>query len=222
MKLQELKQKSNTKILFRGKSGRGKTLKACTLALRVSGQGGRVLYVDTEAEGSTTMVNLIEGGKFDEEDLENLEYVQVGSYEELTGALEEETQEDYDLVVVDTLDHKHTFTLRHVTDEQNAADADWNEYPRIYSAEKQIMESIGKPKANIVATLDPESGKMDKPKGTQTNIHGYFGTVVDLRKAEDGWSHTIRNWVGKQKAIGNKVADLDDVLTRDIMERVEA
>jgi len=222
MKLEELKQMSNIKVLFRAKSGRGKTLHACRVALKVSDNGGRVLYVDTEAEGSTTMVNLIEGGEFDEGALEAMEYEQVNSYEELMGLLDKDVQDEYDLIVVDTLDHKHTFTLRHVTDEQNAADVDWNEYPRIYNAEKQVMEAIGKPRANIISTIDPESGKMDKPKGTQTNVHGYFGTVVDLRKAEDGWSHTIRNWVGKRKAIGNKVSNLDEVLAEEILERVEA
>jgi len=222
MKLEELKRQSNLKVLFRAKSGYGKTLRSAKIALSVSAEGGPVLYVDTEAEGSTTMVNLIESGRFDEGALENLEYEQVNSYEELMGCIGNDVQRDYDLVVVDTLDHKHTFALRHVTDAQNAADADWNEYPRIYSAEKDVMEAIGKPKANIVATIDPESGKIDKPKGAQTNIHGYFGTVVDLRKTEDGWSHTIRNWVGKSKAIGNKVTDLDEVLTDEILERVDA
>lgn len=220
MKFSDLKKQSNIKVLLEGKSGRGKTRTACGVALRVLQEDREVLYVDTEAEGSETLVNLIEGGEYEESVVENLEYVRVKSYEALKEQLE--IAGNYDLVVVDTLDHKHSFVLKHVTDAKRASDADWNEYASIYSEEKEFMGMLGDPDTNVIATLDPDSGKRDKPKGAQTNIRGYFSVVLHLRKeAEDEWGHKVLNWVGKSEVIGKKVTDLEQGLTKQIIQRSE-
>lgn len=221
MQFQELKQQSVVKVLFRGKSGRGKTLDAAKLALELSKRGAKVIYGDTEAEGSTTIVNLVERGDYSEEDVENIQYERVSSYDELEALVSPENQEKFDLIIIDTLDHKHSYALREVSNDKRAADTDWNQYPTIYSLEKDLMDRIGKSETNILATLDPDSGKMDKPKGTQTNIHGYFSIVCDLQKAGDDWSTTIRNWVGRSDIIGSPAEGLVGAVVEEVMERVE-
>lgn len=225
MKLSDLKKQSNIKVLLKGISGTGKTKTLCETGLLVSRAGYRVLYIDTESEGSTTMVKLIENPdvEFAEDDLENLEYVQVGTYDGLMEYIDPDNgyHDEYDLIIIDTLDHKHTFTLRKVIDEQDAQNADWNEYPRIYGAEKNMMEKIGKPKTNIMASLDPESGKIDKPKGTQTNIHGHFNIVFNLVKDGDEWFSLINNYVGRTDVIGGKVKsdDVPEKMADEILDR---
>lgn len=223
MDFEELKQQSNLKVLLRGKSGRGKTFRAADIALEVCHEGGKVLYLDTEAEGSTTMVSLVEDDEteYTEETVENLDYRQVESYEEMMAVLDKDSgeQSKFDLIIIDTLDHKHSYVLKHVTDAKRESGADWQEYASIYAEEKELMEQIGKPEANIIATIDPDSGSMDKPKGAQTNVHGYFTAVIDLTKEGDGWSHKIRNWVNKGEAIGAKHPNLNDKLVEEVMER---
>ncbi len=218
MDYQEIKRQSNIKVLIRGKSGYGKTLTSVKVALKVSRAGLDVLYADTEQEGSMTIVELVESGEFDEEDVSNIDYHQVESFSDLMGYLDHDTQEEYDLVIVDTLDHKHTFAIRKVTDDRKP-DADWNQYPKIYDTEKRVMEEIGKPKTNILATLDPDSGGIDKPKGAQTNIHGYFTAVFDMTKDGDNWSNIVRNYVGRSDVIGKSVGDLPTNLAEKIIER---
>lgn len=224
MEFDELKSKSNTKVLVRGKSGRGKTMTAALVALNVAEEGGRVLYVDTEAEGSSTLVAVVEDSdtQFTEETVGNIEYVQADDYSSLKNYVDKDGryQKEFDLIVVDTLDHKHSYVLKEVTDAKREGDADWNEYARIYGEEKNFMEQIAKPKTNVLATLDPDSGSMDKPKGAQTNVHGYFTIVVDLKKNGDGWTHKIRNWVNRSDLIGKKVPDLVDALTKEVTERL--
>lgn len=219
MKLEELKSYSNIKVLFRGKSGRGKTRLAAVVALGVANEGKNVLYLDTEAEGATTLVKLVEDGEYPEEAVETLEYVQVEGYNSFVEHIDKDVQKDYDLVVIDTLDNKHSYVLKEITDSKLESEADWNQYPMIYSKEKQIMETIGQPRANIVATLDPDSGSNQKPKGAQTNIHGYFSAVIDLVKDGDEFSHVIRNFVGHGEAIGNAHPDIEGKLVDEILER---
>lgn len=224
MELKELKKKSVKKVLLRGQSGRSKTFTACKVALSIADNGARVLYVDTEAEGSTTMVKLVEDDDtpFSEETVGNIEYVRAENYTELMENIHanEGRQRDFDLVVIDTLDHKHSYVLKHVTDAKRGSDADWQEYAVIYSEEKEIMEQVGKPKTNILATLDPESGSMDKPKGAQTNVHGYFSIVVDMKKSDEGWTHKIRNWTNREDLINKKVPDLTEALTAEFEETI--
>lgn len=223
MNFEELKSQSNLKVLFRAKSGYGKTRNACVIALNVSRSGRKVLYLDTEQEGSTTMVNLIESDDtdFEKEDVENIEYVQVSSFDEYMSYIdpEEGYHDDYALIVVDPIDHKHTYALRKVVEQQDAQSADWNEYSRIYDAEKSMMEKLQKPRTNILATLDPQSGKSEKPKGAQTNVVGYFGIVVDMTKDGEGWGNKVRNYVGRSEAIGNEIGNLTEHLTEEIIER---
>jgi hypothetical protein len=224
MKFNELKQQSHMKILLRAESGRGKTYRACRVALNVSEQGGEVLYLDTEAEGSTTMVQLVEDDSTDytQESVTNVEYVQVGTYEEVMRYIgkDEGQQSMYDLVVFDTLDHKHSYVLKHVTDAKRESGADWQEYASIYAEEKEMMEALGKPEANILATLDPESGGMDKPKGSQTNVHGYFTVVLDLLKDGDSYANRIRNWVGHGDKVGASHPRLTEKLTEEVTDRI--
>jgi|APHM01.1.fsa_nt_gi RecA/RadA recombinase len=226
MEFDELKKLSRRKILLRAKSGRGKTRLCSIVALNVARAGARVLYVDTEAEGSTTMVEMVEDPDtdFEPDDVGNVEYVQAQSYEELMDAIDKDgpNQGKFDLIVVDTLDHKHSYTLKHVTDAKLESDADWNQYPHIYSAEKQLMEQIGKPTTNFICTLDPDSGSMDKPKGAQTNVHGYFDIVLELIKNNDGWDNKIRNWVNHGDKIGMKHPDVEGKLTEVVLERTDA
>lgn len=219
MDIKELRQKSNTKVLLRGKSGRGKTKTCCDIVIELLNDGMDVLYVDTESEGANTLVNKIDSDGLDEDIVSNLEYIQISSYQELEDVLGK--QSSYDLMVIDTLDHKHTMALKGVTDAKRKSDADWNQYPQIYSAEKEIMDKIGNPKTNIIATLDPDSGKIDKPKGTQTNIHGYFGIVIDLQKSGDEWTNKIVNWVGRSDIIGASADNLVEAISAEIKERVE-
>jgi len=225
MEFEELKKLSITKVLLRAKSGRGKTRTACKVALEVSRAGGKVKYVDTESEGSTTLVAMVESSDNDysPEDVENIDYVQCNNFDTLMDEISNDNgnNEDYDLLIVDTLDHKHSYVLKHVTDAKLASKADWNQYPHIYSQEKEIMESLGKANTNVLATLDPDSGSIDKPKGAQTNIHGYFTVVIELVKDDDGWGNRIRNWVGKGDAIGKKHPRIDDALTEEILARTE-
>lgn len=218
MEFEELKQQSNLKILLEGPSGRGKTINSVRTALEILADGGSVLYIDTEAEGSETFVNLIEDGDYDEGVVNNLEYVRVSSYSNLVEAMN--GAGEYDLMIVDTLDHKHSYVLKAVTDAKRGSDADWNEYPQIYSEEKELMASLGDPDTNVIATLDPNSGKRDKPKGAQTNIRGFFSVVIELRKQGEGeWAHKILNWVGKSDWIGKAHPEFPQVLAEEIKER---
>jgi hypothetical protein len=218
MKLDELKSKSNEKVLLRGKSGRGKTDTSCRVVVELLSRGVDVIYVDTESEGANTIVKMVENGDYSEDVVEALEYVQVSTYDALVQALER--QNDFDVMVVDTLDHKHTYAIKGVTDAKRESEADWNQYPQIYSAEKQIMEMLGKPDCNVIATVDPDSGSMDKPKGAQTNVHGYFSIVVDLKKSGDEWTNQIVNWVGKGHVIGASADNLTEALVEEISDRV--
>lgn len=219
MDFNTLKSKSKIKILLRGKSSRGKTYTACKTTLELLNNGANVIYVDTEAEGSATLVNVIESEGYSQDVVENLEYVKVDNYSMLMETIER--QDECDVMVVDTLDHKHSFALKNVTDAKIESDADWNEYAQIYSAEKQVMEELGKPDCNIIATLDPDSGKMGKPKGAQTNVHGYFSVVVDMKKSGDEWTNKITNWVGKGHVIGASADNLIEALSGEIEERIE-
>lgn len=225
MKLEELKQKSQLKVLLRGKSGRGKTRTASVIALMVSRAGGRVLYIDTEAEGSTTLVNMVESSEteYDSEDVENIEYVQVDNYDQMIEHLDPDSgnHQDFTLVILDTLDHKHSYVLKHVTDAKRDSGADWNEYASIYAEEKEVMEKIGKPRTNILCCLDPDSGSVDKPKGSETNVHGYFSVVVDLKKSGDEWAKKVQNWVGLERAIGTNPANFEDKIVEEVMKRTE-
>lgn len=225
MKFEELKAVSDTRALLRAKSGRGKTLNCARVALMVSKAGGEVLYVDSESAGSTTLVAEVENpdNDFSEEDTENIEYIRVDNYDGLMNAMGKEggNHDKYDLIVVDTLDHKHTYAIKKVTDAQDQTGADWNEYPRIYSSEKQIMEQVSKSETNFLCTLDPESGSFDKPKGAQANIHGYFDIVVELTREGDDWGNVIRNWIGKGEAIGKQHPDITGRLAEEFIERIE-
>lgn len=220
MEFDELKKQSNLKVLLEGQSGTGKTINSAKIALEVLSRGGSVLYADTEAEGSETIVNIIEATDYDESIVENLTYERVGDYDGLVSVIERSS--DFDLLVIDTLDHKHSFVLKAVTDAKRASDADWNEYATIYSEEKELMGAIGSPETNIVATLDPDSGKDGKPKGAQTNIRGYFGAVIQTKKSGDAeWDHKILNWVGKSDWIGKKLPNMPEVVGDEIESRME-
>lgn len=206
MDIEELKQKSYLKVLFVGESGTGKTMNSAKVALKMLEAGADVLYLDTESEGSTTLLKVIDQEGYDDDVVENLEYELIDSLEQWYGAFDR--SDDFDLMVIDTLDHKHSYVISSVTDAKRDGDADWNEYAQIYSEEKKLMEKIGKPKTNILATIDPASGKSNKPKGAQTNVFGYFTAVVQLVKNGDEWSNKIINWVGHSDRIGTKAADL--------------
>lgn len=191
----------------------------CEVALKVLDEGGSVLYADTEAEGSATMLNLIEGGGWDESIVEGMEYRRVEGYDDLMKTIG--MAGDYDLFILDTLDHKHSYVLKEVADAKRDNDADWNEYPQIYGEEKEIMRSLVDVDSNIIATMDPESGSKDKPKGAQTNIRGYFTAVVEMKKSgEQEWSHKIINWLGRSDWIGKKHPELRDQMADSIMESV--
>jgi hypothetical protein len=220
MEYEELLEQSNLKVLLHGKSARGKTYDAARVGLEVSGEGHSVLYLDTESEGVTTMVNLIESGDYEESDVENIEYNQVEDLGDLMDYLEPTTMENYDLVVIDTLDHKHTYALKAVTDAKRSQDADWQEYAAIYAQEKEVMERIGDPNCHILCTLDPESGKGDKAKGVQTNINGYFSIVIKKKKTVDGWAGEIENWVGRSDLMGSQTDNPYKGVTDAILERL--
>lgn len=218
MEYSDLLQQSKLKVLLEGKSGRGKTLTACKVGLELLDSGHTVLYLDTEAEGSETLVNLIDQGEYDEGVVENLDYVRCDDYNSLNEHLAKAG--GYDLMVVDTLDHKHSYVLKAVTDAKRDADADWNEYAQIYSEEKELMNNLGDPDTNIIATLDPDSGKSDKPKGAQTNIRGYFSAVVEMRKQGEGdWGHKILNWVGKSDWIGKAHPHFPEPIVDEVEKR---
>jgi KaiC/GvpD/RAD55 family RecA-like ATPase len=223
MNFSDLKSKSFVSMLLRGKSGRGKTYTCCRLTLELLRQGHSVKYIDTEAAGSNTLVTLVESSDtpFEEEDVERLDYVQVNSYDEFMAevGIEENSSVNEDVMVVDTLDHKHTYALKKVTDARLTAGADWNQYPHIYSQEKDWLEAITGSDFHLIATLDPESGSMDKPKGAQTNIHGYFDVVIDLEKSGDEWGNTVRNWIGKGDWIGKSNPRLEATLIEEIQSR---
>ena len=110
---------------MRGKSGRGKTDTSCRIVVELLSRGADVIYVDTESEGANTIVKLVENGDYDDDIVENLEYVQVSTYDALTQSLER--QGDHDVMVVDTLDHKHTFAIKGVTYAKRESDADENQ-----------------------------------------------------------------------------------------------
>lgn len=218
MQFKKLKQQSNIKVLLEGKSGRGKTMTSVKTAIHLLSEGHSVLYIDTESEGSETFVNLIEDGDYEKSIVENLEYCRADDYNALVEAINR--SEDYDLMILDTIDHKHSYVLKAVTEAKRDSDADWNQYPQIYSEEKELMSALGNPDTNIIVTLDPDSGKRDKPKGAQTNIRGYFSVVVELRKQGEGeWGHKILNWVGRSDWIGKAHPEFPDVLGSEISER---
>lgn len=220
MDIEELRKKSNRKILLRGNSGRGKTRQSAMVTLHVLDEGGDVLFIDTESEGAPTILALIDQLGYDEDLVDGLEYEMVESYEDMKSSLNNSS--DYDLVVFDTLDHKHSYVLKAVTDAKTKADADWNEYPQIYSKEKEFMDDLRKLETNLLATIDPESGKSNKPKGTQVNIQGYFTIVVDLYRDGNDWSHKIENWIGRSDLIGKEIrnTDIHDALASEIIETI--
>lgn len=220
MEFDELKAKTNTKILVRGESATGKTRTAVLVTLEVLSEGHNVKYIDLESEGRETLVRLVENGDYDKEVVQGLDYVTVDGYESFKSEMLD--GEDYDLLVVDPMDHKHTMVLEYVTDAKTKADADWNEYPQIYSGEKQIMETISDMETNVLCTLDPDSGKDDKPKGSQTNIHGYYSIVVDLYRSGDEWQHKVFNWIGRSDLIGGEMGnvDLHEALSKEVLERI--
>lgn len=219
MDIEELKRKSFLKVLLTGESGTGKTFNSSKVSLNLLERGADVLYVDTEAEGSTTLLELIDVEDYDDEVVDGLDYLPVDGLEEWYGAFEK--SDEYDFMVIDTLDHKHSYVIKAVTDAKLDSNADWNEYAQIYSKEKELMEKIGKPNTNILATLDPDSGKSDKPKGAQTNVFGYFTAVVQLFKSGDEWSNKIINWVGHSERIGTKAADLPNNLTSSFEDYIK-
>jgi len=230
MEYEELKKKSTYKVLLKGPSGTGKTMNAVRAALEVANAGGKVLYVDTESEAAGTIVRFIEDGYFGPEVVENIEHELVSSGDRFLELLDSSVQEDYDLVVYDTLDNKHTYALKDVTDAKMKANADWNEYAVIYDYEKQLMEEMGKPECVIIGCLDPESGKKDKPKGCQTNIDGFFSTVLSLsnpvRNGEQVHEVYIENWVGDldgnlngKKGSGDNLYVVMDSMIDEVKER---
>lgn len=219
MEFDNLLQENNLKVLLYGKSARGKTRDACVISLTLSAAGYDVLYLDTEAEGSVTMVNLIENGEFEEDDVSNITYERVGDYSDLMDYLDPSVQEKYCLIVVDTMDHKHTYALSEVSAAKMKADVEWNEYAQIYAAEKDMMEMIGDPYCNILCTMDPESGKRDKAKGVQTNIHGYFSVVIEKIKTADGWGGKIENWVGRSELIDTQSPNPEKAVIEAIEKR---
>lgn len=218
MEIQELRQQSNLKVLFEGPSGYGKTYSACKVCLKLLGEGLDVLYLDTESEGSETMLNIIDEEGYDDSIVDGFDYIRASDYTQMTEGITKGSE--YDLLVVDTLDHKHSYVLKAVADAKRDSDADWNQYPQIYSEEKELMNTLGDPETNVIATLDPDSGKRDKPKGAQTNVEGYFSAVVELRKQGEGeWGHKILNWVGKSDWIGKAHPDFPDVVAEQITAR---
>lgn len=219
MEIEELRKKSFLKVLMSGSSGTGKTYNSSKITLSILEAGGSVLFVDTEAEGSTTLLEIIDKKGYDDDIVDDLEYLPVDGLEQWYGAFERAG--DFDLMVIDTLDHKHSYVIKAVTDAKTKGDADWNEYAQIYSKEKELMEKIGKPSTNILATIDPDSGKSDKPKGAQTNVFGYFTAVVQLVKNGDEWSNKILNWVGNSDRIGTKAANLPENVSNSFMEYME-
>ncbi len=220
MDFQELKSKAKKKALLRGESATGKTMTASQTTMRVLDSGYEVKYIDLESEGRDTIVKLVEDGEYEEEVVSGLDYVQPDDYEDFESELSRGS--NFDLVVIDPMDHKHTMVLKHVSDAKTKADADWNEYPQIYSGEKQIMESISNMDTNVLCTLDPDSGKEDKPKGAQTNIHGYYSIVVDLYRGGDEWQHKVFNWIGRPDLIGGSInnVELHEALSEAFMDRM--
>lgn len=217
----QLKSNTSSKILLRGESATGKTMTASKVSMEILEAGYSVKFIDLESEGRETIVKLVDRGDYEESDVEELSYVQVSKYEELESEIQ--SGEDFDLLVIDPMDHKHTMVLKYVTDAKTKADADWNEYPQIYSGEKQIMEKISNMGTNVLCTLDPASGKEDKPKGTQVNIHGYYSVVVDLYRSGDEWQHQVFNWIGRPDLIGGEIDNFDlyEALGEEIAERVQ-
>jgi hypothetical protein len=206
MELETLREQSNVKGLMRGRSSVGKTYNASRVALEILDAGGSVLYVDTESDGSTTLVNVVER-EYEPGVVSDLDYRRVGSYEGLVESIED--GEDFDLVVVDTLDHKHSYVLKHVTDAKIESGADWNQYPHIYAQEKEFMRQLTSLDTNVLACVDPESGSSDKPKGAQTNVHGYFNIVIDLFRNDGERSHRVENFVGREDIIGGKMSNVE-------------
>jgi hypothetical protein len=188
-------------------------------------EGAKVLYVDTEAEGSTTMVALVEDEdtEFEKGDVENIEYERVNEFSEYMEYLHPDNgyQDEYDLIVVDTLDHKHTYAIKEVVGDVKIDEVDFNQWNPIYDKQKKMMEVINDPRTNILATIDPDSGKMDKPKGTQTNVHGYFNIVIDLMYNSGEYKNKIRNWVNKGEHRGKAVPELEEKLTEEFRSRIE-
>lgn len=222
MDLEELRGKSFIKELVRGKSGRGKTYAISRAAIDLSKEGLDVMYADTESEGAMTLLKLVETGGYKEGDIRNIHYEQTWSYEDVMGVLSTSNQKRYDVIVLDTLDHKHTYAINSYVEEASdtRSDVDWSEWTAIHDLEKQMMEKISKPKTNIIATIDPDSGKMEKPKGVQTNVHGYFNLVVDMMKnGDDDWSHIVRNYVCGERYIGKTTPNVVDLLKKEIVKR---
>lgn len=214
--LQQLKEKSNKKILLRGESGSGKTHTTSRVIIEALDDDMEVMYVDTESEGSTTIVEMIEQGDYEEEILEGLDYEQIDDFERFMDLISKDNQEGYDILVVDTLDHKHTMALKEVTNAEMASEADWNQYPMIYDVEKSIMELLSKPKCHVIGTIDPDSGKIDKPKGAQVNVHGYFNIVVDLTKSGGEWGNIVRNWVNRGDWVNKEHPELVEALVNEL------
>lgn len=223
MKLNEIKSQANKKVLLRGESGRGKTQTSVKVAITVSAAGHDVLYVDTETEGAETIATMVEAGEHTEDEIENIDYQQATNYDEFMDLIVEENHKDYDLMIVDTLDHKSTYAQMEEADAQKASDVEWSEWFGVYETEKDIMETLNKPRTNIIATLDPQSGSMDKEKGVQTNIHGYFNVVVELKKHGDEYTNRVRNFVGRGDVIGNELGGdktLWENLSSMVLDRV--
>lgn len=178
------------KVLLKGTSGTGKTHYLTRIAKDYDGD---VLFVDTEEEALLMFQTF-------EEDLSHIDYFQVENFkvfEELIGR-----QRDYDLVCVDTLDDKNTFSIEDATRDGEAS-PEWNQYANIYAKEKRLMRQIRKPDANMLCAVDPESGKKDKPKDVAVNVDGRFTTVLELRDNGGFVVNDVVQGEFRGKVIGN-------------------
>lgn len=223
MDYQDIKPQANKKVLLRGSSSLGKTYTCVHVAILVAKEGYNVLYVDTETEGAETIVSLVESDVYSEDDVENLDYHQANEYDEFMSLIEDENQHNYALMIVDTLDHKESFAQLHEKDTQLGSEIEWSEWFGVRETEKKVMETLNKPSCNVIATIDPESGSMEKQKGVQTNVHGYFNVVVDMKRHNGEYTNVVSNFVGRDGVIGNTIGQDEPLwnnLKKVIVDRI--
>lgn len=219
MEYEQLLEKTNRKVHLKGVSNTGKTFTASKVVVNCLRAGMEVCVGDLEDSVVKTIVNIIESNDVDKEVVGNLEMVEVESFDDLI-ELTERGQE-FDLVVFDPLDHKHSLAAEHSLDVKTEADIEWNEYHLVYSWEKEVMKRINKMECNVITTIDPESGSSDKDKGVQANIHGYHDIVISLILNGDEHTNKVRKWLGKEDISGSPVGNLTEGLSKQIIQRTD-
>jgi len=224
--LKEIQKIVRKKDLYSGGSGTGKTHSALfdMLGLISAGMAKTAVIIDCEAGAIDEMEALMTGeSEYANQNVfqklfESVEYHPVSTWSEykklaLSGV---------DVVLIDTLNHKHVLARHHIKDEIQKAGTvkvgkemvkltdpdswtlDWEHYNQVYELETRFMEQLMHCGSHVIATLDPNLGKSNKQKGEQNAVDGYFSLIVDTHMEGKEYRGLIAKNRGKRANVDVK------------------